>query len=275
MQATATMMTSQREQSDQARMRALVRFNGLTFHSLAAASFLETAVPLHVNRLTQVFSACPDVQLWLEQIWWPQRAELGRRLRERVEATWPEFDWNSAYDEFYGNYRPRSGLRDRRGSLALEALGLCVTAAQAAAFYRSLAGSADEPSLRAIARDAARDHAAHFDYFRALFERCKRLERVGFVAAWRAAVAICRSARDDDVAAAFAPLDRNWNGAPIVPGLSYQEYRERLAQLIRRRSAPGWVERLLFRPWLERDRAAPAPLSARPQPWSLPAPLAA
>ena len=32
MQATATMMTSQREQSDQARMRALVRFNGLTFH---------------------------------------------------------------------------------------------------------------------------------------------------------------------------------------------------------------------------------------------------
>ncbi len=259
MQATATITTNPREQNEQTRVRALVRFNGLTFHSIATASFLETAVPLHVNRLAQVFGAHPDVGAWLEQVWWPQRAELGRQLREYVEATWPEFDWNAAYHEFYESYRLRTGLESRDSCIALEALGLCVTAAQAALFYRALANSADESALRALARKAACDHAAYFDYFRALFERRKRNERVGFTATLRAVIAVSRCARDHDVASAFQVLGQNWNRAPIVPGLGYPEYRERMAQLIQRHAALGPVERLLFRPWLERERSTPAP----------------
>ena len=77
--------TTQREQGEQTRMRALVRFNGLTFHSLAAASFLEAAVPLHVDRAARIFAHEPDARLWLEQVWWPRRAELGRLLREYVD----------------------------------------------------------------------------------------------------------------------------------------------------------------------------------------------
>lgn len=270
MQAAAT--TTQREQNEQARMRALVRFNGSTFHSLATASFLETAVPLHVNRLIQVFGADADVRLWLEQVWWPQRAELGRQLRAYVEATWPEFDWNAAYHEFYESYRPLSGLDGLRARVAREALGLCVTEAQAALFYRALANSADEPQLRALARRAACDHAAFFDFFRAHFERRKRIERVGFAAALRTVIAVCRSARDHDVATAFQALGRNWTGAAIVPGLGYPEYRRRMAQLLQRHAAPGLVERLLFRPWLRRERAAPQLQASQPNRWS---PLAA
>jgi len=258
MQATATITTNQREQIEQARVRALVRFNGLTFHSIATASFLETAVPLHVNRLAQVFGAYPDVGPWLEQVWWPQRAELGRQLREYVEATWPEFDWNAAYHEFYESYRPRSGLERRDSSIALEALGLCVTAAQAALFYRVLANSADEPALRALARKAACDQADYFDYFRARFERSKRNERVSLAATWRTVIAVGRCARDHDVASAFQALGQNWSRAPIVPGLGYPEYCERTAQLIQRHAALGPVERLLFRPWLKHERVAPA-----------------
>lgn len=265
----ATATTTQREKNEQARMRALVRFNGSTFRSLAAASFLETAVPLHVNRLTQVLGADPDVGLWLEQVWWPQRAELGRQLRAYIESTWPEFDWNGAYHEFYESYRPLSGLAGLRARTAREALALCVTEAQAALFYRALANSADEPQLRALAREAACDHAAFFDFFRAYFERRKRIERVGFIATLRTVTAICRSARDHDVAAAFQALDHNWRGAAIVPGIDYPEYRQRMGQLLLRHAALGPVERLLFRPWLDRGRAVPAPqLQAnQPNPW--------
>ncbi len=258
MQATAS-KGAQRERSGQARARAIVRFNGLLFHSLAAASFLETAVPLHVNRLNQVFAGRSDVVLWLEQVWWPQRAEHGRRLRDYLEATWPEFDWNAAYQEFHDSYRPRSGLDSRGASAALEALGLCVTAAQAAVFYRALANCADEPALRALARQAACDHGGCFDYFSALFERCKRDERVGLVASWRTVRAVCRSARDFDAKMAFEPLGRHWAGAPTVPELGYGEFRARMAPLIQRHAAPGRIERLLFRPWLEGERSAPAP----------------
>jgi len=262
MQAIATTMTMPRGQSHDARTRALVRFNGLTFHSLATASFLEAAVPLHASRLASVFAAYPGVQLWLDQAWWPGRAEIGRRLRSHVEATWPEFDWNAAYREFSERYRPGSGLRGRRAGVAREALGLCVSAAQAAVFYRALAHGADEPALRDLARDAALAHAGYFDFFRDLFERCKRTERVGLAATWRTAIEISRAARDDDVAVAFEPLARNWNSASVVPAFGYCEYRERMAQFIQRHAALGLVERMLFRPWFERASATPAPQNA-------------
>lgn len=258
MQAIAS-KTAHREKTEQARARAIVRFNGLLFYSLAAASFLETAVPLHVNRLGQVFAARPDVGLWLEQIWRPRRAELGCRLRAFIEATWPEFDWSAAYQEFCECYRPGPALADRNASAALAALGLCVTAAQAAVFYRALARSADEAALRALARQAAQVHGGCFDYSSDLFERCERYERVGLVTAWRTVQAICSSARDFDARMAFEPLARNWRGAPTVPELGYGEFRARMASLIQRHAALGRAERLLFRPWLERERPVPAP----------------
>lgn len=257
----AAKTATQREQSEQARMRALVRFNGSMFHSLATASFLETAVPQHVDRLAQVFDADPDARLWLEQVWWPRRAELGRQLRAYVEATWPEFDWKAAYHEFHEGYHPLSGLEGRRARVAREALGLCVTEAQVALFYRALANSADEPKLRVLARGAACDHAEYFDFFRAYFERRKRIERVGFAATLRTVSAACRSARDYDVAAAFQALGRNWAGDAIVPGLGYPEFRQRMAELLQRRAVLGPIERLLFRPWLERAGAVMAPQS--------------
>jgi len=251
-----TSTTARREKNGQARARAIVRFNGLLFHSLAAASFLETAVPLHVNRLKQVYAARPDVQLWLEQVWGPRRAELGRRLRDFLEATWPEFDWSAAYEEFYESYRRHSGPGGR--GAALQVLGLCAASAQAAVFYRALGRGADDPALRALAQQAAHGHGSDFDYFRALFERCKRDERVGLVPSWLALRAACRSARDSDARAAFEPLGRHWSGAPTVPALDYGEFRERMVAFIQRHAAPGCIERLLFRPWLERERSVPA-----------------
>jgi hypothetical protein len=262
MEATATTTTKQRQQIVQARVRALVRFNTLTFHSLAVASFLETAVPLQAERLKVVFAGHVDVRLWLEQVWWPQRAGRGQRLREYVETTWPEFDWKAAYEEFYQVYRARAGLDGRSPGIALEALGLCAMAAQAAVLYRALAHCADESALRALAREAACEHVAYFEYFRALFERWKRRDRVGLAAGWRALQAACRSARDLKVEAAFAPLGNYWNGArSTVPELTYDEFRQRMALLIRRHAALGSIERLLFRAWLERGGAAPAPQS--------------
>lgn len=253
-----SLTTTQREQSEQARMRALVRFNGSMFHSLAAASFLETAVPQQVSRLTRVFDADPDARLWLEQVWWPRRAELGRELRAYVEATWPEFDWKAAHHEFHEGYHPFSGVEGARARVAREVLGLCVTEAQAALFYRALARGADEPQLRALARRAACDHAEYFDFFRSCFERRKQVDRVGLAATLRTVTAICRSARDYDVAAAFHALGRNWTGDAIVPVLSYLEFRQRMAQQLQRHAALGLIERLLFRPWLERKGAVPA-----------------
>jgi hypothetical protein len=256
MQAKATRLP-QREKSDQARARAIVRFNGLLFYGLAVASFLETAAPLHATRLARVFATRPEIGLWLEQTWCPRCAELGRRLRDFVAATWPEFDWNAAYQEFHERYRRGPALAGPGRSVALEALGLCVASTQAAVFYRALARGAEEPALRALARQAAQGHGSSFDYSSALFERCARYERVGLLAAWRALHASCREARDFDVRVAFEPLAGHWSGAPTVPEIGYGDFRLRMAALIERHAALGRTERLLFRPWLARERPVP------------------
>jgi hypothetical protein len=78
---------------------------------------------------------------------------------------------------------------------------------------------------------------------------------VGLLTAWRALHASCRAARDFDVRVAFEPLASHWSGAPTVPGLGYEEFRMRMAALIERHAALGRTERLLFRPWLARERA--------------------
>jgi hypothetical protein len=247
----------QREKSDHARARAIVRFNGLIFCGLAAASFLETASLLHGTRLARVFATRPEVGLWLEQTWCPRCAELGGRLREFIALIWPEFDWSAAYHEFYERYRRGPALAGPGRSAALEALALCVASTQAAVFYRALARGAEEPALRALARQAAQGHGSSFDHASALFERCARYERVGLLTAWRAVHASCRAARDFDVRVAFEPLGRHWRGAPTVPELGYGDFRARMAALIERHAALGRTERLLFRPWLERERPVP------------------
>jgi hypothetical protein len=247
--------TTRRERSEQARARAIIRFNGILFHSVAAASFMESAAPLYVARFGPVVAARPEAGPWLEQMWCPQRTRHGRRLRDYLEATWPEFEWEAAYHEYCESCRPRA---ERGVGVALAVLGLCATAAQAAVFYRTLARSADDPVLRTLACEAAHDHGRCFDYFRALFERREREERVGLVAGLRAVRAACRAARDSGVRAAFEPLGRHWRGAPTVPALDYGEFRARVVALVQRHAGLGKIERFLFLPWLEPERRAPA-----------------
>ena len=258
MKAAAINLT-QRGQNEQARIRALVRFNSVMFHGLAAASFLETAVPQHVGRLGYALGTDADLRMWLEQVWWPRRAELGRQLRAYIDVTWPEFDWSSGYREFQDNYQPLSGLEGSRARGAREVLGLCVMEAQAALFYRALAKSADEPQLRLIAGEAASEHAEFFEYFQARFDQYRRRERIGFIATLRTVNAVCRSARDHDVAIAFDSLARSWTGDTIVPGLAYPEFRRRTTQFLLRHVALGPVDRLLFRPWLDHSGVHPLP----------------
>lgn len=254
MRANAITMMGQRKPNEDARRRAMVRLNGMMFYSVALASFLESTAPLDTNRLIRLSDGHSDVGLWLERVWLPQRAEHGGRLRVYIETTWPEFEWSSAYQEFQESYRLRSAARVESPGLALEFIARCVNETALAVFYRTLGKCADEPSLRALALEAARDHADYFAYFRGLYNRFGGRKRAGIATTCRTVLASCRSAREVDVAAAFHPLAHHWHGGWVFPELTYSEFLARLAQLIKRHAALGPVERLLFRPWLNPPR---------------------
>ena len=254
MRANAITMMGQRKPDENARRRAMVRLNGMMFYSLGLASFLESTAPLDTNRLIRLSDGHSDVRLWLERVWLPQRAKHGALFREYIETTWPEFEWSSACQEFQESYCLRSAARVEAPGLALEFIARCVNETALAVFYRTLGKCAEEPSLRALALEAARDHAAYFTHFRGLYNRFGGRKRAGIVTTCRTVLASCRSAREVDVAAAFHPLARHWHGGWVFPELTYSEFLARLAQLIKHHAALGPLERLLFRPWLNPPR---------------------
>lgn len=269
----STNIIQARSSVDDNRVRALVRFNPLLFHALAAASFLEASASHHASRLAAAVAAEPDAADWVENVWRHEREARGRELRAYIEATWPEFDWPGAYEEFCGAYHRRPGHPAGSRSTGLRTLERCVVEAQAAAFYRAIAHCADDPALRELARSAARDHIHCFEFFRSRFARSASNGRVSFMAACRAVVETSRTARDNDVAAAFFSLGAHWYGTPTVSQLDYQEFLGRMAQLVSRHASLGRIERLLFYPWLRRARpVAPSTgrgsrEATRPAPW--------
>jgi hypothetical protein len=254
MQATAITMMGRRQPDEDARRRAMVRLNGMMFYSLALASFLESTPPLDTHRLIRLSGDDPDVGLWLDQQWLPSRARRGRLLKDYIEATWPEFDWNSAYEEFSAAYASRTAARVERPGLALEFFARCAIETMLAVFYRTLVKCADEPSLRALASEAAQDHVAYFNRFRGLYDRFSGGRHAGLAMRCHTIFEACRSVREVDVAAAFHPLVNHWHGGWVFPEFTYPEYLARLALLIKRHAALGFVERLLFRAWLNPPR---------------------
>jgi hypothetical protein len=250
---------SHREQSS--TQQVMTRHNGLVFYGLSAASFLETAIPLHANALLDVFGAEPEVQRWIEQHWWPVKCAHARETRAYVEATWPEFDWSSAYGEFYEAYRAQVCLAgDPRGP-AHEALVRSVAAAQATAFYRCLGSAVDDAGLRRLLCRMSADESAHFACFRRLFARLDRDNRLGLLTTYRTIVTCATRARDVDVQLAFSRLNApHWYGGVPFTELDYRDFVLRMGKIVRRHLPLGAAQRLLFRPWWQARRLRPPSL---------------
>lgn len=244
--------------------KVVTRHNGLIFHAIAIASFLECATPLHANALNGVFRHDAGVLPWLENDWWGSKAARGRALRAYVEATWREFDWPCAYEEFYDVHRLRTAQGYARLGGRRSLLTLCALTAQTAAFYRGFALQIDDPELRAIVGGAAAAEGRAFDFLRALFERSARIETVGRVEAYRLVLRTAAQARDGAVQLAFSRLAPHWVDNPPFPELQYRDFVRRTASQLRRALAPGILERLLFGPWFRAPRAlVPYRLPAR------------
>ena len=229
--------------------RLLTRHNGLVFYGLAAASFLESAVPLHATPLVELTRADPALEHWVEESWWPSKYAHGREMQAYIEMTWPEFDWNGAYAEFCAAYRPLVAAR-RDAACARVLLAYGVAAAQSSVFYRALGTAADDPELRSALYRLSADETVHFESFNRFFTHLKHAKRLGFLAAYKEIVACARRARNLHVRLAYAQLGTSrWYGMVPFPEIEYDEVIRRMAAVVRRHADPGPAQRLLFRPW--------------------------
>ena len=243
----------------------IVRANGPFFYSTAAASLLEALAGSRSSsarwrclRATKLFPPLDTRGQWL-----PRKAERARALRAYVEETWPEFDWQAAYEHYRARSEQNGGTAPHRATTAHEALASCISAAQTALFYRSLARWSDDHRLRAMASVMAQEDADCFGHFRAAFDRRARSQRVGIVAALRTTRACVRSARDVAVRFAFEAIAAHCAVNVPFPLLDYREFLQRMQAVVRRCGQPARVERLLFQPW---TRTPPASAEQPKQP---------
>lgn len=227
----------------------IVRANGPLFHSVAAASLLESFAPLYAERVLHFFRGDQVLCDWIRNEWSPRKLARAKELREHIETTWPEFDWCAAHEQYRSAIEQNGGPGPHRATAAHEALARCVAAAQSALFYRALARWADDVVLRDMARVMAQEEALSFAYFRAAFERRARVERVGFAAAWRTALGCVRAARDTGVRIAFEAIVAQWGPNTPFPAIDYIEFVRRMKGVVERQARLGLPERVLFRPW--------------------------
>ena len=247
----------------------VTRHNVVMFYGIAAAAILESAVSLRAVSLATMFDEDPEFRAWIEGVWMPAKRAHAQRARIYVESMWPEFDLKAACDEFAADYRRVSQAASADSCVARTALACSMATAQAAVFYRGLGAVADDPELRALLQQMAADEAVHFERFREFYERRRKGERVGMLAAYRTLVSCASRARDIDVRLAFSRLNGDhWDRSMPFQDLGYGEFIVRMSSMVRRHLLLTPAQRLLFRPWLNtrdvRTATTGWPVSAAP-----------
>jgi hypothetical protein len=248
----------------------LIRANGALFYSVAAAAVLESAAERSAERMVQLSRGDPAFCEWLATEWLPRKAERALILREYVEQTWPEFDFEGAVHEHAAAADAERGLGPRQPSAAHEALARCVNAAQAALFYGALSRWAEDRRLREFAAACAQEESLALARFRAIYDRRARIERIRSWTAWFAARRLARLARDVRLPFIFTCLATHWRPHAPIAEMSYRDFLRRMRRVMRDRGNPGFAERALLAPWGRRPRLRAAPRTGGVSTWFKP-----
>jgi hypothetical protein len=144
---------------------------------LAAASFIEFASDTYAGNLAGFFSAEPDIAEWLSQHWEAEEIQHGRALRAYVVKVWPDFDWETAYRNFFVEYSKLCGAEGYESTRGLEMAARCVVEMGTSTSYRAIRDFADEPVLIRLAEHIRSDEVRHYKHFLQFFDRYNAREK--------------------------------------------------------------------------------------------------
>jgi hypothetical protein len=144
---------------------------------LAAASFIEFASDTYAGNLAGFFGAEPDIAEWLSQQWEAEEVQHGRALRAYVLKVWPDFDWETAYRNFFVEYSKLCGAEGYEASRGLEMAARCVVEMGTSTSYRAIRDFADEPVLIRLTEHIRSDEVRHYKYFLQYFDRYNAREK--------------------------------------------------------------------------------------------------
>ena len=182
---------------------ASVRNDETLFFILSSASMVESGSDVYTRNLVEYYGDNPDVAHWLSTQWEPEELQHGRALRAYVEHVWPEFDWQTAYDQFLAEYSLSCTVDEFESTHALELAARCVVEMGTATLYRSLLDYTREPVLHQLMDNIRSDEVRHYKYFYRYFQEYNAVEGNGRVTVFGALIRRLMEIRNDDAECAI------------------------------------------------------------------------
>jgi len=159
--------------------------NTQLFYMLTVASFVEITSDLYTGNLVRYFAEDREVRDWLQNQWEPEEIQHGAALRRYVNTVWPEFDWDTTYRSFHGEYAKVCGMDSVGPSRALEMAARCVVETGTSALYTTLQRLSPEPVLTRLTGLIRNDEVRHYKHFYRYFMRYRGAENPGRYAVLR------------------------------------------------------------------------------------------
>jgi rubrerythrin len=180
------------------------RVDGEILETVKAAALVEANSPDYVTYLKNVFPDDPALHADFEQ-WGVEEAQHGEALARWAETADPKFDFKKSLQHFKDGYSiPLDATQSVRGSRAGELIARCVVEVGTSSFYSAIRDAAEEPVLKEVCANIARDEIHHYRLFRDNLDAFKNADgKLPLPLKLKVALGRIAEAEDDELAYAY------------------------------------------------------------------------
>ena len=215
---------------------------------LCAASFIESGTDLYTSNLSTFFNDDPEVSAWLNNEWEPEEMQHGRALKTYIAYVWPEFDWDTAFSNFMGEYSLTCSVEDFEKTRALEMVARCVVETGTATLYRAINECSDEPVLKQITDNIRTDEVRHYKHFFKYFKKYNRIEGNGRLAVLGALLRRVMEIKNEDSEIALRHVFAIRYPERVHDSAYNRDRAARINRLVRRNLSADMCVKMLLKP---------------------------
>ena len=202
-----------------------------------AASLVEHNGGVYGEYLNNVFYDDSEFQQAATR-WGAEEVQHGKALARWAKLADPSFDFDQRFADFSAKITlPTSAEQSVRGSRCGELVARCMVEVGTSSYYTALREATEEPVLREICRNIARDEIRHYKLFYTHMVRYREIEKLGVFGRIRVGISRISESEDDELGYAYHAA--NTNGEPYDRKSCVRAYMSRAYGFYR----PHHVER--------------------------------